>query len=142
MPNKPKSLNQFFQGKVLVMGRYEWINHGDYPQDQFFTNAYKWLAGKRKSKNIRIASFVSEVGSDIEKVSPSKLSNTNFDVYTVDASLVKSLDDVNAILDWVRQGGSLITGGQAWSWYYYQRKSDQENYANSYPGSKWVSTKL
>ena len=75
------------------------------------------------------------------KVAPGLLNSKAIDIYVVDLGYL-NLEGINQILEWVYNGGNLLAGSQAWSWYYYtyKKKADSmnpdTNYVNGYVGNK------
>ena len=86
--------------------------------NKFLGNAIVWLAKKKDSIDIgsHFKFSNSKYEKDVKVFSPSQLSsNKDLDVFVVDAEDENLNDsDVDAIVEFVKNGGGLLIGGQAW----------------------------
>ena len=109
----------------------------------FFTNAVKWLSGKTTLSDVKVASMNSwkvnaDVGAMETNVKPGDLAAGGYDIYMVNAHTTLSETDQQTILDFIENGGGAFVGGQAWAWWQGASSNPALNFANGYPGNKYV----
>ncbi|KAL4601629.1 hypothetical protein GN956_G25718, partial [Arapaima gigas] len=121
--------SRYGDGRVVVMG------HEEYMQDpkfhQFLQNAIKWLKPQQDAvvgvcKKPQLANHLSKTGSKVKSL---HRYDGSVGVFCCDA-----YDDHQAaeLVEFVKGGGGLLIGGQAWHWAY----THKEDVLHSFPGNK------
>ena len=81
--------------------------------------------------------FAAEVAAKEANVQPSDFLAGDFDIYIVDASASLTDEEVSGLTDFVQNGGGIMVGGQAWSWFNRDKPDDANiGYCNGFPGNK------
>ncbi len=101
----------------------------------FVLNAIKWLANK--SDGIIVGSHIKQPVSNytdqLKILQPKELSDDkNISVYYVNAHTDFDDNDINGIIEFVKNGGGLFVGGHTFAWH---NNTQQRNYFN-FPGNK------
>ena len=128
------------------MGNMRITNPGqDDTKNIFITNAIKWLAGDKSNKLITMSSWTRDnihgAGTINLKVEPQQLSDNRPDVYVVDAQEPINDAEADLIVQYVKDGGGLLIGGNILEWNQAIKQNLDLVYANGYPGNK-VLTKM
>ena len=75
-----------------------------------------------------------DVGTKKTGLKPVDLKEAAVDVYVVNAHSKMADSDRKLVIDFVKRGGGLMIGGQAWAWE-NQNTNPKLNFANGYPGN-------
>lgn len=122
------------QGRVVVAGRQEWIfDPISTSMTGFVSNAVAWLAKGKATPRIACRDSYMPVGfpTASTNVPVSELSKGQVDIYCMAARNSVTDAEAQEIVKFVNGGGSLLVGGQAWSW-------GSSNYAAGFAGNKWL----
>ena len=126
----------FGEGRVIVMPRLEFVERYDTDGTgvkEFIQNSINWLNGGEVPQKVGTHNEIDATGYEgntITNVDPVTLSEKEkIKVFKVDAHEDFSQKKIDTILEWIKKGGGLLIGGQAWSF----EKGDK---ALHFPGNK------
>ncbi|OCT93360.1 TRPM8 channel-associated factor homolog [Xenopus laevis] len=125
--------SHYGKGKVVVMAHEEYLNRESFMD--FLKNAVSWL-NPNPNVNIGVHNTL-PILSNYLSASGYKVQNTSTLIQGLGVFCTTGYDDHQAeeIISFVREGGGLLIGAQAWHW----STTHKENVLYHFPGNKIIS---
>uniref|UniRef100_A0A6I8PW14 TRPM8 channel-associated factor 2 n=1 Tax=Xenopus tropicalis TaxID=8364 RepID=A0A6I8PW14_XENTR len=125
---------RYGKGKVVVMAHEGYLNMNEFMD--FLKNAVSWLRPNSEA-NIGVQNALHLLADNLS-VYGSRVQKTSTLTEGLGVFCTNGYDDSQAqqIISFVREGGGLLIGAQAWHWSYSHR---EENVLHHFPGNKIIS---
>ncbi|NP_001088165.1 TRPM8 channel-associated factor homolog [Xenopus laevis] len=126
--------SRYGKGKVVVMAHESYLNTNAFMD--FLKNAVSWLSPNSEA-NIGVHKGLNLLTDNLS-ANGSKVQNTSTLIEGLGVFCTIGYDDSQdkQIISFVREGGGLLIGAQAWHWSYSHK---QENVLHHFPGNKIIS---